>query len=206
MFKVIRYGLAGSIGVSILAFTPGLAASPHPHRAPVAAVQIVAAPPPAPAADPIVAAHLSADGDGEALVTPETLQKLVDLRAAHPRPLRPAVVCLAKTVYREAADQELKGQLAVAQVVINRTKSARFPRSVCGVVGQPGQFAETSAVRPQPGSRSWATAVAISSIAVDGRIGQVAPGAMFFHADYVHPAWSRHHQRVAQIGDHIFYR
>lgn len=165
-----------------------------------------AAPPPA---DPIVATpppdqhFLPSLRD---LISPAALRRLVAIRSAHPRPMRPAVECMARTVYREAANQALWGQLAVAQVILNRTKSRAFPHSVCGVVGQPGQFSEQP-VRVAPATaRPWGAAVAIATIAEDEQFPQIAPGALFFHAAYMRPAWSQDHQRIAQIGDHIFYR
>ncbi len=139
-------------------------------------------------------------------LTAVSLQDLVTIRAAHPRPMRPETNCLARTVLKEASNQTLRGQLAVAQVVLNRMKSATYPKSACAVVGQPGQFAYTDADLDRGRSKPWDTAVAIATIAQDNRVAQVAPGALFFHATYVSPSWSQTHERIAQIGDHVFYR
>ncbi len=138
--------------------------------------------------------------------TAVSLQDLVTIRAAHPRPMGPDTNCLARTVLKEASNQTLRGQLAVAQVVLNRMKSATYPKSACGVVGQRGQFASTDADLGRGRSKPWDTAVAIATIAQDNRVAQVAPGALFFHATYVSPSWSQTHERIAQIGDHVFYR
>lgn len=117
--------------------------------------------------------------------------------------------CLAGAVYFEARGEPLAGQLAVAQVIINRTEDGRFPRSYCGVVAQPGQFSfmrgrQMPAVRT--GTAAWARAVAIAQIAHqrlwDPAVGQ----AVFFHARYVSPGWSHTKTRLAQIDTHIFYR
>ncbi len=113
--------------------------------------------------------------------------------------------CLAKVIYHEAANQPLKGQLAVAQVILNRLRSAAFPKSVCGVVNQPGQFFRTDRYAV-PHDPRWLTAVAIALVAQRERLDAVAPGALFFHATYVRPSWRAEHIRVAQIGDHVFYR
>lgn len=128
------------------------------------------------------------------------------MQARRPRPLEPETECLARTVYLEAANQTLQGQLAVAQVVLNRMKSHTYPKSACAVVGQHGQFARSDDDSDPAASKPWATAVAIATIAEDGHVAEVAPGAMFFHATYVSPAWSQDHERIAQVGDHIFYR
>lgn len=115
--------------------------------------------------------------------------------------------CLARAVYWESKGEPLAGQLAVAEVVINRAQSGRFRPTICGVVRQPAQF---SFVRqgyiPQPpsGSRDWHTAVAIARIASQRLAGGAAPQALYFHARRVHPGWRRTH--VATVGNHVFYR
>jgi spore germination cell wall hydrolase CwlJ-like protein len=126
--------------------------------------------------------------------------------AAHPAPLRPEVECIARAVYREAANQALSGQLAVAQVIMNRARSGEYPKGVCAVVGQPGQFSQNPVTLATTASKPWSAAVAIATIAEEHRVAQIAPGALFFHAASMRPAWSDEHERIAQIGDHIFYR
>ena len=115
--------------------------------------------------------------------------------------------CLARAVYWESRGEPLSGQLAVAEVVINRARSGRFAPTLCGVVRQPFQF---SFVRrgyiPQPplASRDWQTAVAIARIATDRLAQGGAPQALFFHARRIHPGWRL--TRVATVGNHVFYR
>ncbi|HYD13457.1 MAG TPA: cell wall hydrolase [Allosphingosinicella sp.] len=116
--------------------------------------------------------------------------------------------CLARAVYWESRGEPLSGQLAVAEVVINRARSGRFAPTLCGVVRQPYQF---SFVRrgyiPQPpqGSRDWQTAVAIARIATDRLAEGGAPDALFFHARRINPGWRRL-TRIATVGNHVFYR
>jgi spore germination cell wall hydrolase CwlJ-like protein len=114
--------------------------------------------------------------------------------------------CLAASVYYESKGEPLTGQLAVAQTIINRTKSGRFADSVCGVVKQRGQFSFTRHGEvPTPAVNSaWSRAVAIARIARDGLWKQIAPAALFFHARYVSPGWGK--SRIASIGNHIFFR
>lgn len=117
--------------------------------------------------------------------------------------------CLAGAVYFEARGEPLTGQLAVAQVIINRTEDGRFPRSYCGVVAQPGQFSfmhgsQMPAIRT--GTAAWDRAVAIARIAHQGMWKSEAGAAVFFHAKYVRPGWSQRKTRLAQIDTHIFYR
>jgi N-acetylmuramoyl-L-alanine amidase len=115
--------------------------------------------------------------------------------------------CLATAVYFEAKGEPLRGQLAVAQVILNRTHSGRFPSSVCGVVRQKGQFSFVRGGRLPAAPRSsaaWRTAVAIARRALDGTSERPAANALFFHARSVSTGW--HAVRVATIGNHLFYR
>jgi spore germination cell wall hydrolase CwlJ-like protein len=116
--------------------------------------------------------------------------------------------CLASAVYFEAKGEPLRGQLAVAQVILNRTRSGRFPASVCGVVKQRGQFSFVHGGR-LPGvprsSAAWRKAVAVARMAHEGREDKVASNALFFHARGVAAGW-RGVTHVGQIGNHIFYR
>lgn len=124
-------------------------------------------------------------------------------------PMNEEMRCLAGAVYFEARGEPLNGQLAVAQVIINRSEDRRFPRSYCGVVAQPGQFSFMRG-RQMPqvrtGTAAWSRAVAIAEIAHKGMWESEAGDAVFFHANYVRPSWSRSKTRLAQIDTHIFYR
>ncbi len=114
--------------------------------------------------------------------------------------------CLAQGVYFESKGEPLEGQLAVAEVIINRARSGRFASSVCGVLTQRGQFSFVRGGRiPQPSnSQQWRTAVAIARVALDDAWDSRASNALFFHATRVSPGWNR--ARVASIGNHVFYR
>jgi N-acetylmuramoyl-L-alanine amidase len=115
--------------------------------------------------------------------------------------------CLASAIFYEARSESFKGQLAVAQVILNRVESGRFARSICGVVLQPGQF---SFVRGgaipsiNKGSKDWREALAIARIAQAKLHRSGANDALFFHATHVSPKWRL--SRVAAIGNHVFYR
>jgi hypothetical protein len=124
-------------------------------------------------------------------------------------PLSSELHCLAGAVYFEARGEPPAGQLAVAQVIINRSEDRRFPRTYCGVVAQPGQFSFMRGKQmPQVRDRSaaWTRAVAIAQIAHQGLWESEAGDALFFHAKYVRPSWSQRKTRLAQINTHIFYR
>ncbi len=116
--------------------------------------------------------------------------------------------CLATGIYFESKSEPLAGQLAVGQVIANRTQSGgRFPDSYCGVLFQRGQFSFVhghSLPSVNHSNRQWQTAVAIAKIVDQGLQSSVAGNALFFHARYVSPGW--HMKRVASIGNHIFFR
>lgn len=114
--------------------------------------------------------------------------------------------CLARAVYYESKGEPLSGQLTVAEVVMNRAESGRFPSTLCGVVRQRGQFSFVRGghIPTPPQGRDWRTAVAIARIAMQDLADGGAPRALFFHARHVRPGWR--HTRVATIGNHIFYR
>jgi hypothetical protein len=117
--------------------------------------------------------------------------------------------CLASAVYFEAQGEPLEGQLAVAEVVLNRARSARFPASLCAVVRQPAQFSFVVAGRIPPADRRslpWRKAVGIARIAERGAAPRALPAdVLWYHADYVRPSWRRRLVQTARIGLHIFY-
>jgi len=117
--------------------------------------------------------------------------------------------CLASAVYFEARGESLKGQLAVADVVLNRVRSEKYPDTVCEVVEQPWQFSFVNATGRIPAadrsSAAWSRAVAIARIAGAGTARAVDSDVLWYHADYVSPSWGRRLARQDRIGLHIFY-
>ena len=124
-------------------------------------------------------------------------------------PLDQETNCLATAVYFEARGESLEGQLAVARVVMNRATSGRYPPDWCSVVKQPAQF---SFVRNGqfPGAdtncEAWRKAEAIAELAASNIVPSISQDVLWYHADYVAPAWRHGLQEVEQIGAHIFYR
>lgn len=115
--------------------------------------------------------------------------------------------CLATGIYYEAKGEPLSGQLAVAEVILNRTQSGRFPDTACGVLKQPGQFSFVRGGKlpePNAGSTAWRTAVAVAHVAKRALWDSPADGALFFHARHLAPRWGK--ARVASVGNHVFYR
>ena len=117
--------------------------------------------------------------------------------------------CLANAVYFEARGESLEGQLAVAEVVMNRARSGRYPATWCGVVVQRSQFSFVrGGIIPAANrsSEAWRRAVAIARIAQQGSTRMLAPNVLWYHASYVSPSWGRRLSRSSVIGAHIFYR
>ena len=116
--------------------------------------------------------------------------------------------CLANAVYFEARGEPIEGQLAVAEVVLNRTQSGRYPSTICEVVTQPWQFSFVrNGIIPAAdrGSEAWRRAVAIARIAEAGAKRLLPRDVLWYHADYVSPSWGRRLARNTKIGLHIFY-
>ena len=141
-------------------------------------------------------------------VAGQPLWALVATQAAGPA-LDAEATCLATAVYFESKGESLEGQLAVAQVVLNRAGSGRYPTTLCAVVKQKAQFSFVRSghfPRIDPGCAAWQKAQAIARIAA-GKMARVIPDdVLWYHADYVAPSWGRRLARVDKIGAHIFYR
>ena len=117
--------------------------------------------------------------------------------------------CLATAVYFESKGEPLEGQLAVAQVVINRARSGRFPPTMCGVIKQHKQFSFVRAGAfpyVNQGCAAWRKARAIARIATRNLVAALPANVLWYHADYVAPRWRSALFKVQQIGAHIFYR
>jgi Cell Wall Hydrolase len=123
--------------------------------------------------------------------------------------------CLARSIYFEARGEAIAGQLAVAQVVLNRLSDPRYPKTICDVVyehrstGMACQFTFTCDAwsdTPTDGV-AWRRAKAIALVAHAQAWRDITGGqATHYHADYVSPEWAALIPETRQIGRHIFYR
>jgi len=125
--------------------------------------------------------------------------------------------CLAENVYFEARGEPLEGQYAVAEVTLNRTRSRNFPHTVCAVVHETRwdpmrrrlvadfSWTELGDAAANDGA-AWKQAMTVASAAYDERREPLVPGALFYHATNVQPAWAKTKKPLATIGNHIFYR
>ena len=119
--------------------------------------------------------------------------------------------CLAENMYFEARGESQEGQTAVAHVTMNRARSGLFPASVCGVVYESNnrgcQFSWTCDGHSDR-IRDRETFTRIEELAKQMFLNTPPDNtgnALFYHANYVNPRWSRAFDRTVQIGAHIFY-
>ena len=136
--------------------------------------------------------------------------------------LETALMCMAANIYHEAKNQPMAGQIAVAQVVMNRVKDNRYPDNVCDVVKQGLTYKNGKVVlgkcqfswycdgkkdEPNMESKTWRYALEYASILVTKNIVlDITEGATHYHATYVRPDWAKTKTRTTRIDRHIFYR
>ncbi len=176
--------------------TPAVAAESTPSTPPV--VQLIQSP--TPTEVPVQAAIV--DDVEEEFATLDAAVAAQDRAVADE-----ATRCLASAIYFESKGEPLSGQLAVAQVIINRAKSGRFPDDVCSVVTQRGQFGFVRGGRIpaiDEDRAGFRTAVAVARVALADAWDGAAETALYFNTPNRVPAPRL--QRVAVIGHHVFYR
>tara|TARA_B100001063_G_scaffold243553_1_gene274474 strand:+ start:1627 stop:2064 length:438 start_codon:yes stop_codon:yes gene_type:complete len=141
--------------------------------------------------------------------------------------LETAFICLALNTYHEAKNQSMIGQIATAQVVMNRVEDSRFPNSVCEVVKQgPTRPSWEDPEKEYPikhrcqfswycdgksdfpkNEKAWKKAQRYAYLVLYNRINiDVTEGATHYHATYVKPSWAKTKKRTTKIESHIFYR
>lgn len=122
--------------------------------------------------------------------------------------------CLAQAIYYEARGESLPGQIAVAEVVLNRKQSKYYPNSICGVVFQNDHmknrcqfsFACDGKTDNPPQGDVWRRAKALADYVLRDERIRLTDAATHYHADYVSPAWATKLDMTVKIGRHVFYR
>ncbi|QIE47514.1 cell wall hydrolase [Pseudohalocynthiibacter aestuariivivens] len=122
--------------------------------------------------------------------------------------------CLSEALYFEARGESVKGQFAVAEVILNRVDSPNYPNTICGVIKQGTgrkfqcQFTYTcdghKEVIAEP--RAFERVGKIAKIMTKADERPLTKGATHYHTRAVSPRWSRVFARTATIGVHHFYR
>lgn len=124
------------------------------------------------------------------------------------------ITCLAQNIYFEARSEPEQGQLAVGYVVMNRVDHRHFPDSICGVVRQGGEkrryrcqftwWCDGRSDLPM-NKRAWRQSLDLAWVIYRGEAKDPTDGALWYHADYVNPAWSSSLVLGKKIGQHLFY-
>jgi spore germination cell wall hydrolase CwlJ-like protein len=128
-------------------------------------------------------------------------------------------LCLTQAIYHEARGESEQGQWAVANVIINRAMSKKFPTTLCGVVYQNAdqgfhrcQFTFACDGKSDFGTETGAwnratkmAAVAYREFSQGERPGVIPANALYYHTVSVNPDWGPRAKRVATIGAHEFY-
>jgi spore germination cell wall hydrolase CwlJ-like protein len=133
-----------------------------------------------------------------------------------------AAMCLATAIYFEARGELTAGQIAVANVVMNRTADPRYPDTVCGVVkqGQTHKWAPTVPIRNRchfsfycdgkpeliENQPAYDKALAIANRVINGELLDITDGATHYHATRILPDWADSKTQTVTINNHVFYR
>jgi spore germination cell wall hydrolase CwlJ-like protein len=125
-----------------------------------------------------------------------------------------AIDCLTAAIYYEAGNEPIKGQRAVAQVVLNRMRHPAFPDSVCGVVFQGSErrtgcqftFTCDGSLARRPSRSGWIGAQTVAIAALSGLVEPSVGHATHYHASYVLPYWAKNLTKLREVGSHIFYQ
>lgn len=185
------------------------------------------------AGDLILSTSNAPDPVGEAMLSEGSSPELSAMRPL-PRPTPPPLVrysrsflaglpeatgdeawrCLTEALYFEARGENTRGIFAVAEVILNRVDSRRFPDTVCGVINQGTgekyrcQFTYTcdglAEAINEP--RAWARVGKVARLMLDGGPRRLTAGATHYHTQAVDPRWASTFALVSTIGEHHFYR
>ena len=140
------------------------------------------------------------------------------------------ITCLAKNMYFEARNEGTAGVLGVTNVVLNRVKSEIYPNTICGVIEdakisqwwlkekgikkpiknkcQFSWFCDGYSDEPKD-EKTYNEIYNLAEEFIAGKhksMIDITDGAMWYHADYVHPRWANHKEVTTKVGRHIFYR
>ena len=122
--------------------------------------------------------------------------------------------CLAEAIYFEARGEGVEGQFAVAEVILNRVDSPKFPNSICKVVRQGTgrkhacQFSYNCDGKLEyiANGEAYDQAKRVARVSMDRKTRPLTKGATYYHATFVSPSWARSFQHVTTIGVHKFYK
>jgi len=117
--------------------------------------------------------------------------------------------CLTQALYYEARGEGVQGQLAVADVILQRQKSKYHPDTICDVVYEPYQFSFVSdgSTLREIDVEAWNKADDLAGRILRREVKTSLTGrALFYHAKSIRPDWADSMVKTAEIGNHVFYR
>jgi spore germination cell wall hydrolase CwlJ-like protein len=129
------------------------------------------------------------------------------------------LACLARNVFYEAGGEPMVGQIAVAQVTVNRARSGLFPKDLCAVVTQSvvvggdtrvcqfSWYCDEQFNKKKIISKNDPSYIAAKKVLIEGeRVAKIDKDVFFFrrHDVHMHPSWPN--KTIAQIGNHVFYK
>ena len=140
------------------------------------------------------------------------------------------ITCLAKNMYFEARSEGIAGVVATTQVVYNRVNSEEYPNTICEVIEQAKisqwWLKEKGIIKPiknkcqfswfcdgysdEPkDDKTYSELFELAEQFINGEhegMIDITGGALWYHADYVHPRWANHLEVTTKVGRHIFYK
>ncbi len=165
------------------------------------------------------AATLFESADARAMMVQAVLRGPSALGEQAQRPAAPSVNqrehdCLAQTIYYEARGETQRGQLAVAEVVMNRVRSPHYPNSVCSVVYQGHEratgcqftFTCDGSLNHRPRGRAWDRAKRLATAVMLGYTRPITQRATHYHTTAINPVWSAGLVETTKVDSHVFYR
>ncbi len=166
------------------------------------------------AAEPVQFASFTLDG---ATLTARSLDDLRSFDTSHLDAAHTAArerQCMAEAIFYEARSERLAGQMAVAEVVLNRVRHRAYPNTVCDVVYQGSErttgcqftFTCDGSMQRAPYGRGWERSQLVAEHALMGFARPVTNRATHYHTTEVDPYWNDNLVRTRRIGSHIFYR
>jgi len=134
-------------------------------------------------------------------------------RTADASPDPESLQCLALTLYWEARSDGRDGMLAVGWVVLNRLRSADYPKTICAVVRQGGEhkgcqfsyWCDGNSDKPNP-DEAWHLAQEVAHELLTNPPPDPTHGALYYHDASTVPSWAHEFQQTARIGKHVYYR
>jgi hypothetical protein len=219
ILQAVRSGPLIALALVLVAFLIGLIAGPQLRQRLVSRTSYVMELGTPPMVEPLILQNVSKGeakrlNDATPFVTKPVIAAQPFLFVGAPLEMERAIDCLAATIFYEAGNETVQGQLAVVQVVLNRSRHPAYPKTVCGVVFQGHerrtgcQFSYTcdGSMARRPSAAAWDRFRALSRAMLNGLVYAPVGLATHYHTDWVRPKWSARLDKIRSEGTHLFFR